>query len=143
VHGDRQRQCLEPLLAGLHHQRSEQRLPDPLAPVQRHHRDAELGRLLVDEPVARLLGREQAVPRRPHGLAVELGDHARVALAAPVPVIALEHRVGQRGDHALAWPVRIPRGRLVQHLPQEAVVVVGGGPDVHEVSRAMLRGWQP
>ena len=87
----------------------------------------------VHEPVPGLLGGEQAVPRGPDRLAVELGDHAGIALAAPVPVVALEHRVGERGDHLLTRPVGVPRGRLVQHLSKERVVLVRRGPDVHDI----------
>ena len=63
VDGDRERQRLVALLAGLDHRRAQERLADPLATVQGLDRDRQLRRLLVDEPVPGLVGGEQPVPR--------------------------------------------------------------------------------
>ena len=86
---------------------------------------------------------EQAVPGRPDRLAVELGDDPRVARSPPLAVVALEHRVGERRDRALARPVRVPRGGLVEHRLEEPDVVGTGRPDVQRPSPFALRGAEP
>jgi hypothetical protein len=65
--------------------------PKAVAALAGDDRDRELGRLLVDEPVAgrRLL--EQAVPGRPDREALVERDHGGIAGTAPVLDVA--HRV--------------------------------------------------
>jgi hypothetical protein len=99
--------------------------------MERHDGDPELGRLLVDEPPARLLLGKQPVPRGADRFPVELGDHSSVSWSPPLSVVPLEHRVGERGDHPFARPVRVPRRGLVEHLLQELNVTGPGGPNVH------------
>ena len=125
---------LEPFLARLDHAGPQQRLADPLAAMQRRHRDRELRRLLVHEPVAGRLGGEPAVPRRADRLALDLGDDAAVALATPSLVVPDQDRVREDLLDRLARPIGVPPGGLVEHLLQERHVVRGRGSDVHRGS---------
>src|SRR5438093_1222527 len=61
---DAERDLREAILLRLREQARQQLLAEALAAPRRHHGDRELGRLLVDEAVARLPLFEQAVPRR-------------------------------------------------------------------------------
>ena len=127
------------LLAGLHHGRAQQRAADPLAPMQRRHRDRHLGRLLVDEPVAGLLGSlNSRYHTAPIGHAFDLGDHPAVARAAPALVVAAQDGFVEDLLDRLTRPVRVPAGGFVQHRLEEVVVVLGRRSDVHRWS--FLRG---
>ncbi len=129
--GDGQGERLETLLACLHHAGAKDRLADPLATMERCHGDAQLRRLLVDEPEPRLLLREHAVPGGTHGLAVDLGDDATVTVSPPIVVVATKRGLDQELLDRLPRPVGVPPGGLVQHRAEELRVVLGGGSDVH------------
>src|SRR5581483_5998822 len=73
----------EPVLAGLREQRLEQLAAEAATPAARHDGDGQLGRLLVDEPVARRLHLEQPVPGGADGLEAVDRDQHPIAWPAP------------------------------------------------------------
>src|SRR5947208_1001617 len=81
---------LEPVLARVLEQRVEQLLPGSLTAPARHDGERQLGRLLVDEPEARLALREQPVPRRAVGMRAVHRHEAGVAVASPVLDVAVD-----------------------------------------------------
>src|SRR4051794_39644421 len=72
----------------------EQLLACALAAPARDDRDRQLRRLLVDEPEARLVLREEAIPRSAVFVRPFECEHPRVALAPPVLHVAVDRTLG-------------------------------------------------
>src|SRR2546421_209442 len=118
-----QRDLFETVVARLRKQRFEQLVAEALPAAGRDDGDRKLGRLLVDEAVARLLLLEQPVPRRADVSSLVAGDHGGVAGPAEVHDVAL-HRTfqGVLVRHSLT-----PVIRVVEHVAEEARVVSAPG----------------
>src|SRR5581483_1544206 len=118
---DAQAQLLVALCARLVDQLREQLAAEALPAPARHDRDRQLGRVLVDEPVARLVRVEQPVPRRADRLEAVDRYERGVARPAPAGDVALERDVG------LGSPARVVG--VPEHVAEEGEVLRPGGPD--------------
>ena len=116
-----------PLTVGLRAfvERVQERVADAASTPARHDRDRELGRLLVDEPVARQLAPEQPIPRRADREAVLDRDQGRVADSSPALDVQ-RHRPRPLARLALA-----PVVGVVEHVAQEANVLAAAAADDH------------
>ena len=105
----------------------------PPAPA-RNDRDGELWRVLVHEPVARMVATEEAVPRRTDRKAVVDRDQGGVAGLAPA--------LDVKGDRPM------PRSRLplapvvgvMEHVTEESGILAASAADDHELSLQGERG---
>src|SRR6266498_622017 len=123
---DAERDLPETVPFRLREQGSEQLFAVALPTPRRHDGDRQLGRLLVDEAVARLALLEEPVPRGTDVSGVVVGDHGGVAGAAPAHDVALHGSL-----HRIQRCVLAPVVRVVEHVAQEARVVATTGAD-HE-----------
>jgi hypothetical protein len=108
--------------AGAGDERRQQQAPDLLSPALGVHRDRDLGDVGSDEPVARLVGGEEAEPRRADRFVETVErDDCEVALAAPAFDVAPQ--LGQRELLLERWTflgaVVAPVHGFVEHLREE------------------------
>ena len=75
-------------------QPAEQELADALALARGHDDDGELGRRLVDEPVARRGLAEEAKPAGADAVAALDGEERRVARTSPAVDVAADRHLG-------------------------------------------------
>src|SRR5205085_5772055 len=108
-----------------------QLVPEAFAAAARDDGDRQLRRLLVDEAEARLLAREEAVPRGPDRVRVVERDEPLVARPAPVEDVA-----GNRQVAALAHP---PVVGVAEHVAEEADVPWPRGADHRRKDRPSSR----
>src|SRR5919198_4557982 len=103
----------------------EKRFADPAAAATRNDGDRELGRLLVDEAVSRVVATEKAVPRGADRKAVLDRDQDGVARPPPTLDIA--------GDRArlLAGAALAPVVGVVEHVAEEADILPASAANDH------------
>ena len=117
VLGDAERDRAVAVRPRTRQERIHQLAAEPVAPSAGDDRDRELGRLLVDEPVAPSGLLEEPVPGRADGKPVVERDHGCIAASAPVLDVA--HRV-QTG---LVLVPGAPVVGMAQHVAEKTRVL--------------------